>query len=112
MWKSCVKQCAFLQFDLNELIEGLRRRSFGVCFQYIVNEALKNEICIAVLTDLYNLCLKTCLLPRAWLSAIINPIPKSPTSHPRVPSNYRGINLLPNNANLYSALRGNRVHAF
>ena len=75
----------------------------------LTNEILKNELCIGILTRLFNYCLETGLLPTPWLKAVIKPIPKNSKSDPRVPMNYRGISLMPTISKMYSALLGNRV---
>ncbi len=47
-----------------------------------VNEVLKNDICIKVLTGLFNMCFDTGVLPTQWLQAIINAIPENSNSDP------------------------------
>ena len=78
----------------------------------IVSEVVKNDICIKVLTTLFNKCLTTGLLPSQWLKAIICPIPKSATNDPRLPLSYHGISLLPVISKLYTSLLGHRVGGF
>ncbi len=78
----------------------------------VVNEVMKNDVCIKVLTALFNKCFDIGLLPSQWLKAIINPIPKNLNSDPRVPLNYRGISLLPVISKMYTALVGTRVGGF
>ncbi len=46
------------------------------------------------LKKLFQYYFDTGLLPSCWNKAIIKPIPKSCSKDPRVPLNYRGINLL------------------
>ena len=78
----------------------------------IVNEVLKNDVCIDVLTALFNRCLSSGLLPTAWLKGIISPIPKNASSDPKVPLNYRGISLLPVISKIFTGLVGSRVGGF
>ena len=78
----------------------------------LVYEILKNDQCCRILTELFNSCLRTSLLPTEWLKAVIRPIPKNRTSDLRVPLNYRGISLMPAIGKIYSALLGGRVRRF
>ena len=75
----------------------------------IIYETLKNNVAIQVLTNLFNICLSTGMVPTIWSKAIISPIPKSSTADPRVPLNYRGISLLPVISKLYTAGLSNRI---
>ena len=78
----------------------------------LVYEAFKNNLSIKVLTQLFNYCLASGLLPTTWLQAIISPIPKSSSSDPKIPLNYRGISLLPVTSKLYSGLLAQRVGGY
>ena len=48
-------------------------------------EVMKNDISAQALTKLFNRCLQEGMVPFAWARGIINPIPKSASSDPRVP---------------------------
>ena len=69
----------------------------------ITYEVLKNQISAKALTMLFNKCLSSGIVPDTWVKGIINPIPKSASSDPRVPLNYRGISLLPVISKLFTA---------
>ena len=58
------------------------------------NEVLKNDNTINLLQQLIQLCLDTGKVPDEWTKAIIKPIPKSSENDPRIPLNYRRMNLL------------------
>ena len=75
----------------------------------LIYEALKNETTIRTLTELFNKCLSTGLLPSMWLKGVIKPIPKSHKSDPRVPLNCQEISLLPTIGKVYSGLLGARI---
>ncbi len=78
----------------------------------ITYEVLKNDISAEALTGLFNRCLMEGMIPHTWVRGIINPIPKSASSDPRVPLNYRGISLLPVISKLFTALIASRVTDF
>ena len=75
-------------------------------------EVLKNEPSINALTALFNKCLSSGMVPNQWVRGIIKPIPKSASSDPRVPLNYRGISLLSVVSKLYTALLSDRVSGY
>lgn len=56
-------------------------------------EALKNDICVDMLTELCNKCFQLGKLPNAWSRATICPIPKGSSSVSTVPLSFRGIAL-------------------
>ena len=53
-------------------------------------EVLKNYTTVLALTKLFNFCFDRGIIPTTWSRGLINPIPKSASSDPRVPLNYRG----------------------
>ncbi len=75
----------------------------------IVYEVLKNDTAISALVELFNFCFDNSIIPSTWAKAVINPIPKSDSSDPRVPLNYRGISLLPIVSKLLTGLAGRVV---
>ena len=75
-------------------------------------EVLKNKCCIEFLQRLFQYCFDIAHTPKSWHEAIITPVPKSRTSDPRVPLNYRGISLLSTCAKLYSSILNNRLVAY
>ncbi len=78
----------------------------------VVNEVVKNEVCIKFLAALFNKCFSSGILPSQWLKVIICPIPKSASNNPRQPLGYRGISLLPTISKLYMNLVGGRIGGF
>ncbi|XP_050392671.1 uncharacterized protein LOC126811173 isoform X1 [Patella vulgata] len=65
-----------------------------------------------VLLRLFQLCLNTGYVPSAWKTAILSPIPKDSSKDPRIPTNYRSINLLSCVSKLYSSLLNIRLVSF
>ena len=78
----------------------------------LLADTMKNPPSIRLLTVLFNACLRHRLLPTVWSLGIINPIPKSRDNNPRVPSNYRGISLLPVTSKLYTAAISHRISLY
>ena len=75
----------------------------------VVADTLKNRMSIDVLTALFNFCLDNNVIPSVWAKGIISLIPKNAAGNPFIPSNYRGISLLPVVAKIYSACISNRL---
>jgi hypothetical protein len=84
----------------------------AVGIDLIPNEVLKHDSIIYVLWKLCNLCFETGLVPSAWLTAIILPIPKSSTKDPHVPLNYRGISLLSTISKVYTSVLNSRISRY
>ncbi len=79
--------------EINHVIDRLKnRKAPGI--DNIPNEVLKCRAIKNCLRKLFQYYFDTGLLPSCWNKAIIKPIPKSRSKDPRVPLNYRGINLL------------------
>lgn len=78
----------------------------------IIYDILKNQPSVEILTQLFNLCFENHKVPKAWLQALIHPIPKSSTNDPRIPLNYRGISLLSVVSKLYTATLNTRLNKF
>ena len=60
----------------------------------IPNEALKNDMSVYLLQNLFHVCFENCIRPIEWTKAMINPIPKGKLKDLRIPLNTRGISLL------------------
>jgi hypothetical protein len=86
-----------VDFTLEEVLENIKllnnNKSEGVDF--IKNEYLKNcpQSVIKLAVSLFNLALKTGIVPNEWCIGFIMPIFKKKGS-PQDPNNYRGITLL------------------
>ncbi len=78
----------------------------------IPNEILKTENVKNCLHSFFQYYFDTGLLPTHWLEAIIKPIPKSKTNDPRIPLNYRGVNLLSCIYKTYSCIINNRLSSY
>ncbi len=79
--------------EIDQVIDKLKnRKAPGI--DNIPNEVLKTPAIKNCLLKLFQYYFDTGLLPSCWNKAIIKPIPKSRTKDPRIPLNYRGINLL------------------
>ncbi len=101
-------------FSMEEIDKILSKSKNGKApgLDSIVYEVLKNNVSKRALVALFNYCLSSGLIPTTWCRAIINPIPKSASSDPRVPLNYRGISLLPVISKLYTGAIATRVGGF
>ena len=78
----------------------------------LLNESVKNENSIKLLTDLFNRCLRLNLIPTYWTKGMVNPIPKSKDNNPRVPLDYRGISLLSIVGKLYTSALSERISSY
>ncbi|CAG2195601.1 unnamed protein product [Mytilus edulis] len=72
-------------------------------------EMYKNQTAINALTQVFNICYNTGMIPELWSRGIITPIPKSSTSDPRDPMSYRGITLAPTSYKLYCGVLNSRL---
>lgn len=75
-------------------------------------EVLKYDCVIEVIHRLFMLCFESHIIPSVWRQAIICPILKDSNSDPRVPLNYRGINLLSTIYKMYSSILNNRLVSY
>ncbi len=75
----------------------------------IPNEILRSECVKKCLLAFFQYYFDTGLLPQCWGQAIIKPIPKSKANDPRIPLNYRGINLLSCIYKVYSTIINKRL---
>ena len=78
-------------------------------FDGIPNEALKNDDVILALYHFFNVVFETGTFPSTWLRAVIIPIPKSASSDPYVPLNYRGISLLSSVYKVFTSILNRRI---
>ena len=78
----------------------------------ITNEILKLNGLRDVLLSLFNLCLRSGLVPSQWKRCILMPIPKDAKKDPLIPTNYRTISLISCIAKLYSSLINIRITKF
>lgn len=70
---------------------------------------IRNENMTIILCKLFNACFRSGKVPGIWSKGIINPIPKSSTSDPRDPLQYRGITLAPAIYKLYCSVLNDRL---
>ncbi len=78
----------------------------------IPNEVLRSNAVKSCLQNFFQYYLDTGILPSCWGKAIIKPIPKSKSKDPRVPLNYRGINLLSNIYKVYNSVINKRIISY
>ncbi len=97
--------------EVDIVINGLKNRK-AVGIDKIPNEVLKTENVKNCLHNFFQYYFDTGLLPTHWLKAIIKPIPKSKTNDPRIPLNYRGVNLLSCIYKAYSCIINNRLSSY
>ena len=69
---------------------------------------IKNETCVRFIHSLCNHCFKTGTVPKAWLKAVIKPIPKQ-NKGSTLPSEYRGISLQSFVAKTYCRILNTRL---
>ena len=97
--------------EVNFVIDKLKNnKSPGI--DKIPNEVLKSIPVKSCLLKLYQYYFDTGIFPSCWNQAIIKPIPKSKSKDPRVPLNYRGINLLSNIYKAYSSIINKRLTSY
>ena len=75
-------------------------------------EVLKNDSAVRILFHMFKACFDTGIIPECWQWSIVNPIPKSSTSDPRDPLNYRGITLASAVYKLYAGILNRRLTAW
>ena len=73
------------------------------------NEVFKNDSSVLLLCALFQDCFSCHCAPSLWAKSIIKPIPKNAQNDPRVPSNYRGISLIPTMCKLYTNILNKRI---
>ncbi len=94
--------------EIDKVVNNLKnRKATGI--DKIPNEVLKNDSVKNCLHKFFQYYFDTGLLPSCWLKSVIKPIPKSKTSDPRVPLNYRGVNLLSCIYKTYSCVINKRL---
>ena len=72
-------------------------------------DVLKNDTTAYFLTELFDICFKNSITPKAWQQSVIHPIPKDNTKDKRNPSNYRGLALASSIYKLYCGILNNRL---
>ncbi len=97
--------------EVDIVVNGLKNRK-AVGIDKIPNEVLKADSLKNCLHTFFQYYFDTGLLPTHWLKAIIKPIPKSKTNDPRVPLNYRGVNLLSCIYKAYSCIINCRLSSY
>ena len=78
----------------------------------IPSDVLNNDISIAFIHVLMNVCFTSGSVPAEWSKGIINPIPKSNTADMRDPLSYRGITLSNSMYKLYSSVINEARHIY
>ncbi len=97
--------------EVNYVIDKLKNnKSPGI--DKIPNEVLKTYAVKNCLLKFYQYYFDTGIFPSCWNQAIIKPIPKSKSKDPRVPLNYRGINLLSNIYKAYGSIINKRLSTY
>ncbi len=97
--------------EVNNVIDRLKNnKAPGI--DMIPNEVLRSVSVKKCLLTFFQFYFDTGLLPQCWGKAIIKPIPKSKSNDPRIPLNYRGINLLSCVYKAYSTVINKRLLTF
>ena len=102
----------FTKSDIEKLIKKLKNGKSSGC-DNILNEFLKNspETVIETITNLFNLVLKTGVVPSNWCVGVIIPLFKNKGSINNV-DNYRGITLLSVIGKLFTSALNERLGKF
>ena len=97
--------------EVSNVIDRLKnKKATGI--DLIPNEVLRSDVVKTCLLNFFQFYFDTGLLPQCWGKAIIKPIPKSKSNDPRIPLNYRGINLLSCIYKTYSTVINQRLLFF
>ncbi len=97
--------------EVSKIVDRLKNnKAPGI--DLIPNEVLRSESVKQCLQAFFQFYFDTGLLPQCWGKAIIKPIPKSKSNDPRIPLNYRGINLLSCIYKTYSTVINRRLLTF
>ncbi len=97
--------------EVNNIIDKLKNRK-APGLDNIPNEVLKSAAIKNCLRKLFQYYFDTGMFPNCWNKAIIKPIPKSRSKDPRVPLNYRGINLLSSVYKGYGSIINKRLTSY
>ena len=102
----------FTKSDIEKLIKKLKNGKSAGC-DNILNEFLKNspETVIETITNLFNLVLKTGVVPSNWCVGVIIPLFKNKGSINNV-DNYKGITLLSVIGKLFTSALNERLGKF
>ncbi len=97
--------------SIDEVLRSLNMAKHGKAagIDDIKSEVLQNPTSLTILHRLFNVCFDTGIVPKIWSKGIINPLPKSSTTDPRDPLQYRGITLAPAAYKLYCRVLNERL---
>ena len=98
-----------ITFEECKKVINLAKSGKAIGLDCLPNEVFKNNLSVNVLCSLFNKCLSCHCVPSIWSKSIIKPIPKNAQNDPRVPSNYRGISLIPTSCKLYTNILNKRL---
>ncbi len=97
--------------EIDKVVDRLKnKKAPGI--DKIPNEVLRNDSVKQCLLTFFQYYFDTGLLPQCWGQAVIKPIPKSKSNDPRIPLNYRGINLLSCIYKTYSTVMNKRLLSY
>ena len=102
----------FTPIEIHKLINKLKNnKSCGI--DNVINEFIKHspDSYKSLLTDLFNVVLKTGIIPSDWCISFISPIFKNKGSK-KDPDNYRGISIISCIGKLFTALINERLTKF
>ncbi len=97
--------------EVDSVINRLKNRK-AVGIDKIPNEILRTDNVRNCLHRFFQYYFDTGLLPTHWLKAVIKPIPKNKTNDPKIPLNYRGVNLLSCIYKSYSCIINKRLSSY
>ena len=98
-------------FTFNECkrVISLAKSRKAVGIDCLPNEVFKTDSSVLLLCALFQDCFSSHCVPSLWSKSIIKPIPKNAQNDPRIPSNYRGISLIPTMCKLYTNILNKRI---
>jgi len=97
--------------EVKKAVDGAKRgKACG--FDNLPSEVLKNDVAIAFLHVLFNVCFNKGLVPTMWGKCIINPIPKASMPDARDPLAYRGIALASSIYKVYCSILNERLSSW
>lgn len=79
------------------------------CFDNIPVEVLNNDVSVAFLHVLFNVCFSSGTMPSIWGKCVINPIPKTSSIDPCDSLSYRSISLASSMYELYCSIINERL---
>ena len=82
-------------------------------YRDMLNRSWKpNEACIQMLFEIVSYAFEKGIVPTDWNKGIIQPIPKSSSNDPRLPSNFRGITLMSVPCKIYCQILNTRLSSW